>query len=180
MVPADLTSNFFELFDLPVSFEVDVKELADRYRKLQSSVHPDKYANAGSLERRLSVQRSAHINEAFQTLKNPLRRARYILQLNGIDMSADTDTAMDPEFLMQQIELREKLEEIKHSTNPVDGVSQISADIERIIKGIISELKAIFSANLASELMTARDCVRRLQFMTRLQEEAHNLEEQFF
>jgi len=106
MEKKELTSNYYELFQLPIGFEVDLKALSERYRTLQSSVHPDKYANASDLERRLSVQQSARINEAFQTLKNPLRRARYLLELNGIDMNADTDTSMDPIFLMQQMIMR--------------------------------------------------------------------------
>lgn len=173
----DLTSNYYELFHLPVSFEVDLKELSQRYRILQSSVHPDKFANAGDLERRLSVQQSARINEAFQTLKNPLRRARYLLELNGVDMSADTDTAMDPMFLMQQMELREQLEAVKDSEHPSEALLDINNHISEILESIIRELKTIFSVTPVGDLQAARDCVRRMQFMTRLQEEAEVLEE---
>jgi len=180
MTAIDLTQNYFELFQLPVSFEVDLNTLAERYRKLQSSIHPDKYATASDLERRLSVQQSARINDAFQTMKNPLRRARYLLQLNGIDVDAETDSRMDPQFLMQQMDLREALEFVKNSANPARDLITINTDIESTIAGIIHELKEIFDSGTALDLQSARDCVRRLQFMTRLQEEAHNLEETFF
>jgi molecular chaperone HscB len=177
MEKKDLTSNYYELFHLPVSFEVDLKALSERYRTLQSSIHPDKYANASDLERRLSVQQSARINEAFQALKNPLRRARYLLELNGVDMDADTDTSMDPMFLMQQMELRERLEAINDSAHPAEELLEINNDINEILEGIIRELKTIFSGAGADDLQAARDCVRRMQFMTRLQEEAEVLEE---
>jgi molecular chaperone HscB len=177
MEKKDLTSNYYELFHLPVSFEVDLKALSERYRTLQSSIHPDKYANASDLERRLSVQQSARINEAFQALKNPLRRARYLLELNGVDMDADTDTSMDPMFLMQQMELRERLEAINDSAHPAEELLEINNDINEILEGIIQELKTIFSGAGADDLQAARDCVRRMQFMTRLQEEAEVLEE---
>ena len=177
MKTEDLTSNYYELFQLPVSFEVDLKDLSDRYRTLQSSIHPDKFANASDLERRLSVQQSARINEAFQTLKNPLRRARYLLELNGVDMNADTDTSMDPMFLMQQMELRERLEAVNDSAHPAEELLEINNDIDEILEGIIRELKTIFCDAAVDDLKTARDCVRRMQFMTRLQEEAEVMEE---
>jgi molecular chaperone HscB len=181
MEKKDLTSNYYELFQLPVSFVVDLNALSDRYRTLQSSIHPDKYANAGDFERRLSVQQSARINEAFQTLKNPLSRARYLLKLNGIDMDSDSDTSMDPIFLMQQMELRERLEAVQGSANPGEVLLEVNHDIDEILEGIIRELKTIFAGTLAgtpvSDLQAARDCVRRMQFMTRLQEEAEVLEE---
>jgi molecular chaperone HscB len=180
MTTPDLTSSYYELFQLPVSFEIDLDALSERYRRLQSSVHPDKFANAGDGERRLSMQQSARINDAFQTLKNPLRRARYLLQLNGVDMSVDTDTAMDPQFLMQQMELREALEALNNSANPAEDLLALTTDIDATIAGIIQELKNSFNAGTGLDLSAARDGVRRLQFMTRLQEEAHNLEETLF
>lgn len=179
MKTQDLTSNYYELFQLPVSFEVDLKDLSERYRTLQSSIHPDKFANAGDLERRLSVQQSARINEAFQTLKNPLRRARYLLELNGVDMDADMDTSMDPLFLMQQMELRESLEAVKNSAHPAEDLLKINNDIDDVLEGIIRKLTSIFSTAEAIDLPAARDCVRRMQFMTRLQEETQVLEETF-
>lgn len=175
MEKKDLTSNYYELFHLPVSFEVDLKVLSERYRTLQSSIHPDKYANASDLERRLSVQQSARINEAFQTLKNPLQRARYLLELHGVDMNTDT-ADMDPMFLMRQMDLREKLEAVKDSAHPAEELLEINNHISEILESIIRELKTIFSAAV-EDLHAAKDCVRRMQFMTRLQEEAEVLEE---
>ena len=179
MQKTDLTSNYYELFDLPVSFEVDLKTLSERYRSLQSSVHPDKFANASDAERRLSIQQSARINEAYQTLKDPLRRARYLLELNGVDMSADTDTRMDPKFLMQQMELRERLESVGTNEHPAEELLDINNHIDEIVEGIIRELKTIFTVSAVGDLQAARDWVRRMQFMARLKEEAEVMEETF-
>ncbi|OAD23046.1 co-chaperone HscB, partial [Candidatus Thiomargarita nelsonii] len=99
-------NNHFEIFELPVSFDINKDTLAQRYRDLQRAVHPDKYANAPDRERRLAMQKTVQINEAFQTLKNPLTRAGYLLQLQGIDQN---DGIMDGEFLMTQMDLREEL-----------------------------------------------------------------------
>ena len=178
MVEADLTSNYFELFGVAVGFEVDLKDLAERYRKLQNTVHPDRFASASDLERRLSAQQSARINEAYQTLKSPLRRASYLLELQGVDMSADSDTAMAPEFLMQQMQLRESLEEVASSADPHGDLLRISGDIDGIIEAIVAELRQAFASGGIDNTALARDGVRRLQFMMRLREEAEALEEQ--
>ena len=85
MQSVDLSSSYFVLFGLPVSFDVDRKTLAERYRELQRTVHPDRFANAADSERRLSVQMAARVNEGFQTLKDPLARGRYMLELQGVE-----------------------------------------------------------------------------------------------
>ena len=170
--------SYFELFELPVSFDLDLEELAQRYRRLQTAVHPDKYANASALERRLSVQQSALINEAYQVLKNPLSRAKYMLELNGMDMSADTDTAMDPQFLMQQMEFRERLESVPSSADPITEAFALGETIESTIAAIIKELSGLFS-QAAPDWHAARDWVRRFQFLNRLQSEVEELEERY-
>ena len=103
--------NHFELFGLPVTFDVDVDDLASRYREMQRSVHPDRFANASDQDRRLSLQMTALINEAFQTLRDPVRRGRYLLNLRGVDLGDETDTSMNPAFLMEEMELRQQLDE---------------------------------------------------------------------
>src|SRR3990167_5428696 len=110
--------NHFELFGLPVAFDIDTDELAVRYRALQRRVHPDKFANASDQDRRLSLQMTALINEGFHTLKDPVRRGLYLLSLRGIDLGDETDTTMDPAFLLEQMELREELEEVRQADNP--------------------------------------------------------------
>src|SRR6266700_1784834 len=102
--------NHFELFGLPARFEVDLSQLDTRYRELQRDVHPDRFAAAPDAERRVSMQRATRVNEAYQTLKSPLKRAVYILQLRGVDPKLETNTAMPSEFLMEQISWRERIE----------------------------------------------------------------------
>ena len=106
------TQTHFELFELPVSFDIDLQDLSQRYRKLQRVVHPDKFANASDRERRLSVDKAATVNDAYQILKSPQRRARYMLELQFVSFDDEKDMALDPAFLMEQIELREALQEL--------------------------------------------------------------------
>ena len=106
----NLNQNHFELFGLPRRFVVDAAALEARYRELQREVHPDRFAAAPEIERRASMQLATRVNEAYQTLKSPLRRAVYILRLRGVDPEFETNTAMQPEFLMEQMSWRERIE----------------------------------------------------------------------
>jgi len=107
--------------------------LEKAYRDIQSQVHPDRFAHAGDAERRASLQWTTRVNEAFQVLKHPVSRARHLLELHGVDVAFETNTAMPPEFLMQQLELREKLEEAKDSSS-LDGLRKELLAEKRILK----------------------------------------------
>ena len=95
---------------MPVSAQQDAAKLQQQYLQLQATAHPDQFAGGGTGEKQLAEQMAARINDAYQTLRNPLRRCAYILSLQGIEAFAEDNTAMPPDFLMQQIEWREALE----------------------------------------------------------------------
>jgi molecular chaperone HscB len=101
--------NHFELFNLPKQFAVDAAALDSAYRDVQSRVHPDKFVSATDAEKRVAMQWATRANEAYQTLKNPQKRAQYLCELNGVDLQTESNTAMPMAFLMQQMEWREEL-----------------------------------------------------------------------
>lgn len=171
------TQNHFELFGLPVSFAVDQSKLAGHYRELQRTVHPDRYANASDQERRLSVQRAAQINEAFQTLKSPIRRARYMLEMRGEKFDDQRDMALEPAFLMEQMELREGLAEIPHNEAGLLQLGKLQDDIRMRVKQLTAELNELFADDSSESLTKARANMHKLQFMDKLQQEAENVEE---
>ena len=105
--------NHFELFGLPQVYALDLEHLDRAYLDIQSKIHPDRHALAGDAERRASMQMTMQVNEAYRTLKSPVQRAKYLLELNGIDVGFETNTVMPTDFLVQQMEIREKLEEAK-------------------------------------------------------------------
>src|SRR5258707_3802391 len=109
-MPFDLHQNHFELFGLTARFSIDPEALEARYHELQREVQPDRFAAAPDAERRVSMQLATCVNEAYQTLKSPLKRAVYILQLRGVDPKFETNTAMPTEFLMEQMGWRERIE----------------------------------------------------------------------
>jgi len=177
MTTAGNTRNYFEIFGFPEYYDLDLSELSSRFRKLQSAIHPDKYASASDAERRLSVEKSALINEAYRALKSPLERARYLLKLRGLDLSNDTSMVMAPEFLMQQMELREQLEQVKSSDDPLSRLEELSQKINDLLEKLRKILSQLFAGE-SSDLEKIADYVRRMQFICKLRQEVELLEEE--
>jgi len=169
--------NHFELFALPVSFEIDASSLSERYQDLQRSTHPDRFTNATDREKRLSMQQASMINEAYQALKDPLKRAQYLLSLHGVDVKADSNTVMDTTFLMQQMELREALDDIMDASDPLAALEVFVADIESRVKDLVSQLQSLFKQSTDDSLKQAEALSLQLQFLYRLREEAEDREE---
>ena len=177
MQSSDLTSDYFALFGLPVSFDIDRAALSERYRELQRTVHPDRFANASDAERRLSMQLATRVNEGFRTLKDPLARARYLLELKGVDLD-DTDTSLDGGFLMQQMELRERMEAVKGAADAERRLQALHGDIGKQERELIAELSRLFADGSAEALQQARNASRKLQFFHRLGEELAQLDDE--
>ena len=159
------SSSHFELFGLPAAFSIDELMLEKAYRDIQSQVHPDRFAHAGDAERRASLQWTTRVNEAFRALKNPVSRARHLLELHGVDVAFETNTAMPTEFLMQQMELREKLEGAKDA-GALDGLRSDLVREKRALEKSIGD-----AIDTQKDYKAAADHVRKLQFLHRLDEE---------
>src|SRR3954463_1120535 len=104
------SSNHFELFGLSPAFALDKELLEKAYRDIQSQVHPDRFARSGDAERRASLEWTTRVNEAYRTLKNPVQRAKHLLELHGVDVAFETNTQMPTDFLLRQLDMRENLE----------------------------------------------------------------------
>jgi len=107
----NLSSTDFELFDIAPRFALDRTALDARWRALQGEVHPDKFATEGAAAQRVAMQWAVRVNEAYQRLKDPVKRAAYLCELNGAPIEAESNTAMPTDFLVQQMEWREALDE---------------------------------------------------------------------
>lgn len=167
-----LSQNYFELFEIPVSYDVDVNQLQQRYRDLQKAVHPDKYASASSQERRISMQQTSLINQALHTLKHPVERAVYMLQLKGVDFTMDNETTMDAGFLMEQMEMREQLESIREQNDPLAALDRMSAENKSAMMAMADKFKQAYQLD---ELDDAREAVRKLQFLNKAKKEMDDL-----
>ena len=172
----DFSKNYFELFGLPVDFIVDNQALAERYRELQRVIHPDRYANASEQERRLSIQGASLVNEAYETLKDPISRAGYLLTLHGIQMDALQETTQDMAFLMEQMELREELAEIRSQADPYAAILELSGRINQQIKSLVGRMALQFESATPSALEAAREILRKMRFLQKLRREAEAVE----
>ena len=170
----DLSQNYFDIFGLPASFEVDVQQLAEQYRELQKAVHPDKFANASDRDRRLAVQQAAQINEAFHTLKSPLKRARYLLQLKGVEFDDQRETSFEPQFLMEQMDLRETLAGIREKEDALGSLGKLMQDIEQKIQSMQKQLALFIKQD---DLELAKSQIHKLQFLEKLMNECEAMEE---
>jgi molecular chaperone HscB len=167
-----LNSNFFELFELPVSYDVDPVKIQQAYMALQKQVHPDKFASASDLDKRISMQQASWINEAQVTLKDPVLRAIYLLKLNGIDINIENETTMDAGFLMQQLEMRERLEHIRKESDSLAELDVIDADVRTKIDDLMEKFALAYQQN---EVDDARELIRKLQFMQKAKKEINTL-----
>jgi len=174
----DFSKNYFELFGLPVGFEVDSNRLADRYRELQRAVHPDRYANATEQEKRLSMQGSTRLNDALNTLKKPLLRAQYLLELKGVDLNAKGSSITDGGFLMEQMELREELAGVKEQADPYDAIANLMNRIRSHTQGLLREISEQFELGTSQALEQAQETVSKLQFLNKLSAQVEELEEE--
>jgi molecular chaperone HscB len=176
IMTADLSSNYFQLFGLPGTFGIDAAQLDSRYRELQRIVHPDRYVNASDQERRFAMQQATRINEGYETLKDPLKRGRYLLELGGFVFSDQHHTTRDPEFLMRQMELREALGAVRTAGDPLAVLAGLIDGIADDFAALAGELQSRFSGGDCSDPQSAADILMKMQFFRRLQEEAQELE----
>ncbi|MCW8328035.1 co-chaperone HscB [Photobacterium sp. SDRW27] len=166
--------NHFELFGLPFQFELDGGLLSTQFRELQRRFHPDNFATASERDRLMAVQKAAQINDAFQTLKNPISRAEYMLSEKKMDIRGEQKTLQDPEFLMQQMELREALEEIPEASDPEAALFDFEQQASALYKSQLVDLEQLLNQESWEQ---AADAVRKLKFIVKLREEVERLEE---
>jgi molecular chaperone HscB len=160
-----LTSDHFELFGIAPAFAIDLERLEQSYRGIQSNVHPDRFAQAGDAERRASMQMTTRVNEAYRTLRSPLHRAAYLLGLNGVDVGLETNTAMPREFLMEQMELRERLEAARNA----DELGRLEQELFGLKEGLQAQIAECIDTR--HDYGGAADLVRKLMFLEKLDED---------
>jgi molecular chaperone HscB len=160
--------NHFELFGLEPGYALEAERLERAYLEIQARIHPDRFAHAGDADRRASMQWTTRVNEAYRTLKDPVERARYLLELKGVDVAFETNTAMPPDFLGRQIELREALELAQGEKN-AGALDRLRSDLRREEE----ELKKALGETLDAkrDYATATGLVRKLKFLDRLDAE---------
>ncbi len=158
-------NNHFELFGLQPAYTLELEQLERAYREIQARIHPDRFAQAGDAERRASMQWTTHVNEAYRILKSPVQRGKYLLGLQGVDVAFESNTAMPAEFLAQQMEWRERVEEALEGRDAaaLDALRARLHDERRALEARIAE-----RIDRQHDAAGAADLVRRLMFLEKL------------
>lgn len=166
----DQNVNHFSLFGLPVAFALDAAALQPLWRELQRQYHPDRFAHADAAGQREAMQMASRINSAYETLRDPVKRARYLLELAGHGIDGERGTVADTDFLMAQMELREQLDEAV-SLGEIEAIEDEAQDW---LDNLLREFPLDYQAQ---EWAEAADTLRKMQFMTRLLDEVREQRE---
>ena len=163
-------TNYFALFNLPEQFAIDLNLLESNYRAIQSASHPDRFVTCTSAEKLQSMQTATLANEAYLTLKNPANRAKYLLALQGIDAIDEKNTQMPADFLMQQMEWREAMEDAKAAKN-MDDLEQLLTEMQLDAKKLQTNLTDLIDTQ--KDYKAATDAARKLIFIDKVCADIH-------
>ena len=160
-------SQYFNLFQLEPSFNIDTEALEQINRALEARFHPDKFASASAFEQKQAVMMSSTINDAYRTLKSPIDRAAYLLKSQNIDADAPEHTSFSPEFLMQQMEWRETLMDAQMEQNH-DAIRALDQEIQEVQSNLYQDLQQAFEQQ---DYESAAQWVRHGRFLNKLRNE---------
>lgn len=161
----NLADNDFQLFELPKQFALDSAALTAKWKALQRQAHPDQFAAADASAQRLAMQWSVRINEGYQRLKDPLKRAAYLCELEGVPIRAEDNTAMPAAFLMQQIEWREAAD----GASSDDQMEALLAEVSLHKQNLLAQCARALDE--AHDLQAASQAVRSLMFVEKFESE---------
>ena len=160
-----MSQNFFTLLKLPEAFVIDLEKLDQNYQDIQKEIHPDRFASFDDETKLESIKKTAQVNDAYQTLKSPIRRAEYLLQLHGVNIHDEKYTAVSQDFLMQQMEWREELE--THKQNKL-ALEKLAADIQKNKNEMMNQLPTLFDHK--DHLNDAIQITRELNFIEKIEQ----------
>jgi molecular chaperone HscB len=161
----NIDDDDFTLFGVPERFALDAAQLDRRWRELQTEVHPDRFAAQGAAAQRIAMQWSVRVNQAYQRLKDPLKRAAYLCERRGAPVQAERNTAMPREFLMQQMAWREALDEANDSAS----VQALDAQVAAQEQALLGRLQASFDEH--GDAAAAAEQLRALMFVARFRQD---------
>ena len=171
----NFSQNYFELFGLDVSFQLNENILSTQYQQLQSQFHPDRFASAADQDKRMAMQATTFINEAYSILRDQQTRARYLLELAGIEFDIEKDTTQDMNFLVKQMNLREKIDEVGSLESPLDELDKLKVTAK---KEKIQLTENFQNQYKQQDWEQAKETVLKLQFFNRLQQQINRKQEQ--
>ena len=173
-----LQASDFELFGLPVAFALDRSQLDLQWKSLQREAHPDRFASEGAAAQRIAMQWSVRINEAYNRLKDPLKRAAYLCELQGAPVNAENNTSMPPAFLMQQMTWREALDDckdLKDESSKIKALETLLEEVDASHREALSQAADLMDVD--HDYLAAVGQVRALMFIEKFSHEVqHSLD----
>ncbi|XP_004400155.1 PREDICTED: iron-sulfur cluster co-chaperone protein HscB, mitochondrial [Odobenus rosmarus divergens] len=161
--PPDPTRDYFSLMDCNRAFRVDTAKLHTRYQELQRLVHPDFFSQRSQTEKDFSEKHSTLVNDAYKTLLAPLSRGLYLLKLHGVEIPEGTDDEMDRQFLMEIMEMNEKLAEAQSEA--------AMKEIESIVRAKQKELTdSVSRAFEQDDLEKAKEMLTKMRYFSNIEE----------
>ena len=173
MQSPNLSQTYFELFGMKPVFDIDNSRLHAEQQRLQAIYHPDRYVKSSERDKRLSVQVAAWINQAYETLQDPVKRSRYLLEINGIEFPDDSTTTSDTGFLMEQIELREQVDSCRDGEDGLQRSEQVESRLTQRAQELAGEFVTHFETAEFDEAITSS---RKMQFIQRIQQQLSELQ----
>ncbi|XP_072033025.1 iron-sulfur cluster co-chaperone protein HscB-like [Amphiura filiformis] len=167
ILPVDDELTYFQVMQCEQRYDLDVNELTQTFRSLQRQLHPDKYSIKPQIEQSYSADQSSAVNKAYSTLLKPLSRGLYLLGLNGYSIE-ENDSSVEPEFLMEIMEINEDLAETKDK----EKVKQIRAKNSGKLTELIQDLTKVFSNN---DFVTARNILVYLKYYANIEDKAKEI-----
>ena len=164
----NFSQNYFELFELDAKFSVNSDHLMKSYQQLQSEFHPDRFASEDEQAKRLAMQATTFINQAYKTLCEEPARARYLLMLQGVEFNSEKDTTQDMDFLMAQMSLREQIDEVHNRDEPLQYLDELACQARQEKFELIENYQRYLARQ---DWPQAKEMVLKLQFFTRLQQQ---------
>lgn len=170
-----IKQTYFQLFDIPERFQVDLETLGARYRSLQAETHPDRFANSDEARKLQAVKQSSLLNQAFETLKSPLQRAGYLLQLRDCDVETVSQQDLGMDLLIEQMQLREALDDLPMDESALPDLDEL----KKKVAGKLAQRQQDFAACIdAQDISGAKKIFHELQFLFKLHREIEAGEEQ--
>jgi len=164
-----VSQNFFTLLKIPEAFVIDLERLDQNYQDIQKEIHPDRFASFDDETKLESIKKTAQVNDAYQTLKSPIRRAEYMLQLHGMNIHDEKYTSVPQDFLIQQMEWREELEIQKHNKLALE---KLATEIQKNKNDMLNQLPAFFAHK--DDLNDAIKITRELNFIEKIEQHIHD------
>lgn len=166
--------DHFARFGLPVAYDLNLADLADRYRAAQHQIHPDRHAGGSVEQQQSAVRMTADLNEAYTVLRSPLARAEYLLNLKGIDDPGGSATIQDVALLEEQMELRECLADVRNAAEPSRAFNELQSQVQARYR---DQQQAFTAAFAEEDLPRAAKAVTAMQFHAKLLRELQDLAE---